>query len=239
MSTELRDNIQSTRVQTHYENGQVSRAMAILAELRTDIRNAIFDFCEVYSLTPKRGNIWQDVLAEHLLPNFLGYHAHIPQFTEANIRKNCGRVSYFFNELSELFAEYRNEILGNHSLKKKDIHPGWGAIIREFGLFNQIQGSVESSISKIRHCSGSEIRKIVNNDNPNKKFLSGQVCCPAEKQVRDHFVLCVSLNVGLIRFGLYSEKNRIDLLQSDNEHFKSPEDMTKEYDLKIAQCKTP
>ncbi len=235
---------------THYEKGYIPEAMKILAENRNNISEAIFDYCNAINdldfKHPLRklviSSLWDRALAEKLIKPFIRDNK---TFSESKIRNNYPDPARFFSSLSILTAHsgYPNRLkmIKAISIKPNDINNGWTALLREFGIFfpsNELFCEMTINILNNKETSklnSDNILDIVDDILNRLIFVSDSgIHCPAANQVRNHFGLCIGLNLGLIKAGIYSSETRISMLKADeSNHFRSPESMIEEYNEKI------
>ncbi len=232
---------------THYEKNDIQDAMRVLAKNRIYISNAIDSYCQIINKDIKNPNddLWQEVLAQHLIFPFIEDNQSLyKNFKYPKIKRVFkGLFNVFFDEVQSVLNKavcYPQKLkrLGPPILNTS-LTPGWITIIREFGTFGVLTRAnfeIKQKIATdVNIPSSSQINYIVSRRLLPGIFQKNTIYCPAANQVRNHFALCAALNIGLIRGGIYSAENRIALLDGETNHFRKPEAMCEEYDLKICQ----
>jgi hypothetical protein len=234
---------------SHYDKNYVASAMKVLFNCRGEIESSIFEFCDIVQNCPDTPSsvLWERILSKHIIANFLNDHFEKHElFNKDKIAANFKSPDYFFNDLHQMLSdEYYTWALKKATKKpvdEKDFDKGWIAIIREFGLFSVLSQTLNELTSDILDYSDKivtrrEIEKLMNQNVSEGIFRNGEIICPALNQVKNHFALCTTLNICLIKAGVYSPDIRIKLLKDDEtNHFKSPESMMAEYEIFTANA---
>lgn len=234
---------------SHYREGYIADAMKILKDNRSGIQKAIFRYCDKINKRHRNEEIWIDdddpvwsyILAGELIDSFLKDNNKRIFKKERLTEIYNGNFALFFGDLMLVLSDqtYPENLrkLYRKQIKNEMIAPGWLAILREFGMFsptgNRLGMLSESIVDEVEISGFGEIQKMVERYFTGNAFIASGVHCPASTQVRNHFALCVGLNAGLIRSGKYSDESRIGMIKDENGHFKSVEDMKKEFEEKI------
>jgi hypothetical protein len=237
-------NLESTH--SHYQKRYIPEAMKILFEARGDIGIAINEYCDTINrqflegIPPRSFNNqeWEDILAEKLIGKFIADHQKRRAVFKNNILNVYPKASLFFGDLNDLLNNdnYPNNLkrVGTEPIIREGLNIGWIAIIREFGLFGVTGYRFDAIATQIldnpvRKICAEEIIEITNLKLDRKSFENGDIICPAQNQVRNHFGLCVALNFGLMKNRMYNPKKRISLLENGSTHFKSTQAMIEEF----------
>lgn len=231
---------------THYDKDHIHEAMAILSDSRAEINDTVSEYSEGIDEYVKNGishhgisrGTWEIILAQKLIHKFIVDHEKIGSgFNEKAINKEYPDICHFFRDVNHLIQnEYypaKLKKIKTSPITKDDLSAGWTAIISEYGLFGATSTLFDVIMRNILDTSGQiKIENVISisDSNLDRRFFEiAGYKCPAQLQVRNHIGLCVALNIGLIKNGIYSKESRISLLDDKTRHFKKREKMIEEF----------